>query len=473
MSSPERRTPSLQRRLALGVLAALGLMLVLLTLVLDELVDRELHAYMDDGLHKRAGAIVTFIQTQPERIDLLSGLMTEYQRSSHTDFFQVWDEQGEVLLRSASSAKHTLMRPATWPVTKPVYYNQVLPDGHEGRALAQSFDAIMDGRTVRLTLVVASERAFEDRLETVIDYVLGVGVLLGLVLALIVALWAVRRGLAPVLRVGERMAHRDDSGLPAADALKGVLLPRELQPFAQALDDAFARLHAAIERERRFSSDVAHELRTPLAEIRAAIEVAARAPGDTQATQAAFAASLGAVERMQRAIDTLLLLARYEAGLTTPAPDPLDLPALLDALLDAQAPLAAQRGITLERAYRNGKGTWVRSDIGALERIVSNLLGNAIAYAPEGSSVDVCVQQCGDGGGVVLSVGNLAPDLTAADLAYLGQRFWRKSSAGGTAAHAGLGLALALALAHSLGLRIDFKLTDGRLSVRVLGLAQL
>jgi two-component system sensor histidine kinase QseC len=468
-----RRAPSLQRRLALGVSAALGLILVLLAIALDEVVDHQLHAYMDDSLRKRANAIVTFIQTQPQRIGLLNDLMTEYQRSSHTDFFEVRDAQGDVLLRSDSITHDTPMHPPTWPVTEPLYYDQNLPDGHQGRALAQSFDAVVGGGTRRLTLVVASERAFEDQLETAIDYALGVGVVLALVLTLIVALWAVRRGLAPVLRAGELIAHRDGR-LPSTAVLEGVLLPRELQPFAQALEDAFARLHAAIERERSFSSNVAHELRTPLAEIRAATEVAARAPGDTQAAEAAFATSLGAVERMQRAIDTLLLLTRCEAGLTTLALDPLDLPALLDTLLDAHAPLAAQRGVALERAYRPGNGevTWVRSDVGALERIVSNLLGNAIAYAPEGSRVDVRVQT-EEGGAVALSVSNLAPDLTPADLAHLSERFWRKSSGGSTAAHAGLGLALASALARSLGLRMDFALADGWLTVRVAGLAGL
>jgi two-component system sensor histidine kinase QseC len=241
-------------------------------------------------------------------------------------------------------------------------------------------------------------------------------------------------------------------------------LLRESQSFARTPDAVVTRLHMAIERERRFFSDATHELCMPLAEISAAAEVAARMFGDAQA---AFAVTLEVVERMRRATDTLQLLSRCEAGYFAPALDPLDLPALLDTLLDAHALLAARRGIVFERVY--DAGTQVRSDAGTLERIVSNLLRNAIAYAPEGSHVDVRVQAAGEGG-FALSVSNLAPDLTQDDLPHLVERFWRKSSSS-TAMHPGLGLVLASALAHSLGLHMDFSLTEGRLSARVTGLA--
>jgi len=472
MSSPEK-APSLQRRLTLGLTVALGVILALMSAGLDYLVDSELHAYMNEKLMRRAHSIAAVVEAQSGDLDmLLYRLMPEYRLPNHTDFFEIWDDAGASFFRSETSGiGQGLTRPPAWPATGPLYYDLRLPDGDQGRALALPLDVSINGRAARFTLVVASERILEDRLETGIDYALIAGVALALVLTLSIARWTVRRGLAPVLRAGERIA-RSHGDLPPAGALHDPALPRELRPFTQALDAAFARLRAAIERERSFSLNAAHELRTPLAEIRTVTEVAARMSGDTQAVQAAFADTLGAVERMQRAIDTLLLLARYEAGHASPALDPLDLPALLDTLLDAFAPLAAQRGIVFERAYAAGQ--WVRSDMGALERIASNLLNNAIAYAPQGSRVGVGVQAGeGEGGSVALVISNLAPDLTAGDLANLGMRFWRKSAGGGTAANAGLGLALVQGLARSMGLQIDFELAQGRLSARVTGLTRL
>jgi len=467
MSSSEK-PPSLQKRLTLGLALALGLVLTLMSAVIDYLVDRELHAYMDARLLSHANGIVSIIGTHPEQFDTLHLLMPEYNWPTHTDFFEIRDAAGVSVFRSESSAAGELTPPPVWPDAAPLYYDLRLPDGHLGRALALPLNVNFQGESGRFTLIVARERDFEERLETGIDLALYGGAALALTLILVIARWAVRRSLAPVLRAGARIAP-GDGALPSADALRDPALPLELQPFTRALNAAFARLHDAIEREHRFSLNVAHELRTPVAEIRAAVEVAARLPSDAQARQAAFAACLNAAARMQRAIDTLLLLARHEAGQARLAPDPLDLSALLDNLLTALAPLAAPRDIRFERAY--GPGMWLRSDQGALERIVSNLLHNAITYAPAGSAVAVRVEA-----GITslaLTVDNLAPDLAPDDLPLMGERFWRKSSGGGTAANTGLGLALTLALARSLRLDIDFTLSAGRLTVRVSGLARL
>ena len=455
MSSPEVRMPSLQRRLVIELSISLGLILVLLFLVLDRLVDNELYARMDAGLLERARTIAAFFHAHPEPRELgeLGRLLPEYEMPGHTDFFEVWNADGTTRLRSPSSGNQSIAHPSEMPTGEtPFYFDMILPDGHAGRAVATTLKPHSDP-TDRKLLVVATEREPHDRLERRIHYTLMSGIALALVLAVLIALLAVRRGLTPLLRFGERIARLDSTQPPAKIADEP--LPRELEPFSRALGTAFDKLYATIERERCFSRDVAHELRTPLTEIRTSIETAARKPADQEGTQAAFIASIGAVERMQRAIDALLMLARHEAGLARPALDPLDLSALLKSLLDALQVSARERDIHFECVCP--PNLWIRSDVGSLERIVSNLLRNAIDYAPAGSRVDVGIETLSDGD-IALHVANPAPNLSAEDLGHVGQRFWRKSPSGGTAAHAGLGLALALALAHSLGLELQFTL---------------
>ena len=108
---------------------------------------------------------------------------------------------------------------------------------------------------------------------------------------------------------------------------------------------------------------------------------------------------------------------------------------------------------------------WVRGDLGVIERILSNLLRNALEYAPDGDAI-TCRLERGDAGWL-LSIDNAAPDLREGDLEHLGHRFWRKSSEGGTAHHAGLGLALAFALARAIDLPLRFSLQGGRLTARL------
>lgn len=467
MSSPS--APSLQRRLALELSAALGLLLILLFLGLDLLIDRELYARLDASLRSRANAIAAFLESRPDRHNLatLRQLMPEYELPEHTDFFEVWDARGQTLFRSASSAGRSLARPPAADGGDTRFYDTLLPDGHAGRAIALRVMANLDGRPTPVTLVVATERESIDRLERRIHTLLMAGVALALLLALAIAQLAVRRGLAPVLRYGESVAAHDGEATPGG--FPPSELPKELQPFDAALRSAFDRLYATIERERRFSRDVAHELRTPLAEIRTSIETAMRQPQDRVAADAAFTASVSAVERMQRAIDALLLLVRYESGQAQPALDPLDLGELLRCLEHALQAPAARRELRFENEIP--PGIWVRSDAGALERILSNLLRNAVDYAPARSTVRLAIER--RDGELWLCIRNCAPGLSEVDLANFGRRFWRKSPAGGTSAHAGLGLALAIALARSLSLRLEFALEQGWLVARLGGLPAL
>lgn len=460
MSSPEPRPASLQRRLAVELSLALGFMLVALFFMLDRLVDRQLYARMDADLLDRSHTIATFLRAHPESPGLaeLGRLMPEYEVPGHTDFFEVRNADGSTRVRSPSSGNHALAQPPSPPTaTTPVYFDLSLPDRHAGRAIA----TVLDGDGDSALLVVATERESHDALERHIHNTLMAGIALALVLAVLITLLTVRRGLASLSRFGGRIGTLDGTQPPAS--LASEPLPRELEPFSQVLRSALERLYATIENERRFSRDVAHELRTPLAEIRASVEAAARTPADRDATRAAFATSIDAVERMQRAIDTLLMLARQEAGLAHAAVDPLDLPPLLADMADALSATARERGIHL--ALDLPRHLWVSSDVGALERIVSNLLRNAIEYAPPGSTVAIALEA--GSAGTTLRIANPAPELDADDLPKLGQRFWRKSPSGGTAAHAGLGLALTRALARGLSLELGFTLEEGQLAARL------
>lgn len=469
MSSPEPPSPgtpapSLRRRLALQLSGALGLLLLLLFVALDQLIDHELYARLDAGLLDRARAIAAFLEARPDpgALAALRGLMPEYELPGHTDFFEVWDADGAPRLRSGASAGRELAHPPEPDDGRIVYYDTELPDRHAGRAVAMTVTARLDGRFAPVTLAVATERAPIDSLAHNVHYTLLAGIALATMLATAIALFAVRRGLAPLQRFGAEVAGADVDARALAD-LAHAGLPRELQPFAHSLLSAFDRLHTTIERERRFSRDVAHELRTPLAEIRASTEAAMRSRGDRAATAAAFATSIAAVERMQRAIDTLLLLARHEAGHAPPALDPLDFATLLNGLLDSLEPAAAARGIRFER--HGMAPAWIRSDTGSLERIASNLLRNAIEYSPAGAGIDVTLAAAGDA--VELRIANPVSNLAAEDLANFGRRFWRKSPSGSTSDHAGLGLALARTLAHGLGLQLEFALEAGRLVARL------
>lgn len=456
MSSPEANLWSIRRRLTVRLTFALAAVLALLFVSMDHWIDAGAHDHLDTVLANEArGVTYALNHNDPETLERL---LPHYDIPGHTEFFTVYDANARMVLTSANSHGVAVAAPGRNPQL-PIYYDVLTPDGHHGRALAVALEGHETGRL----LVVATEREAWDNAEGGIHSVLLGGIAVTIIVVVLLVQYVVRGAFAPLLAQGARIATMDTEKPPER---VGEHLPAELAPFAAAFDSGIARLYGAIQRERRFSRDIAHELRTPLAETRVTAEVALN-DGDNAALRSGLITAIAATERMQRSVDTLLALARFESGQEAPALDPLDLARLVAIQIDTMRRSAGANQITL--ALRAPAEVWVHSDIGILERILTNLLRNAVDYAPTGGTVNCSIDQTrhDEQHAYFISIDNQAPQLTQADLVHLGTRFWRKPHEGGTAQHAGLGLALALALARSLGLQLEFELRSERLHVKL------
>lgn len=457
---PDPRPLSIRLRLLLFLCVGLGVLMIVLFVVLDRGVDRQIYGRLDRALQARAHAIAVLLESHPagEALAELQAMSPEYAGGGHTDFLQLWDARGHTLLASDSNSRGDLTPPRAVPANRPRFYDLSLPDGHRGRAIAER--VALQGHHGDAILAVAEEREQVDVLERRVHIALVSGVVLTSLFAVLLAVLAVRGGLRPLLAFGgAAQRSAETAALPAAT------LPRELRPLADALNDAFARLRQALQRERRFARDVAHELRTPLAEIRTAVELARRDAPESPALEGALAAA----ERMRRCIDGLLSLSRYESGMQETQVEPVDLTALLGRSLQLAAGPAQRRHVAVQ--MQAPAECWVQTDPALLERVVDNLLLNAAEYAPANSVVRVHLDD--QGGEARLSIGNRAPDLDADDIERMGERFWRKSPAREASRHGGLGLALAQSLAELLQARLGFRLEDGWLWADLHGLASL
>ncbi|MGB8633937.1 MAG: histidine kinase dimerization/phospho-acceptor domain-containing protein [Rhodanobacteraceae bacterium] len=460
MWSSELRPLSIRLRLLLFLFAGLGVIMIGLFLLLDRSLDRRIYGGLDERLRARAHAITVLLESRPGQNALteLQAMSPEYAGGGHTDFLQLWDAKGKTLLASGSNRDANLTPPSAVPANAPYYYDLTLPDGHHGRAIAVR--VTLQGHSSDAILAVAEERELVDALENQVHVVLVSGVLLTSLVAVLLSFLAVRGGLRPLLAFGS--AARQDA--ESAD-LETQTLPRELRPLANALNGAFGGLRRALQRERRFARDVAHELRTPLAEIRTAVELARRGAHASPALQGA----LDSAERMGRSIDGLLALSRYESGMQATQLEPVDLKALLDRSMQLAAASARRRDVRMNLSAP--PECWSQTDAALVERVLDNLLLNAAEHAPAGSEVQVhmdCTQ-----GRIHLRFGNPAPELDSQDIERLGERFWRKSPAREVSRHGGLGLALARGLTELLRLRLHFRLEHGWLWAELDGLSSL
>jgi signal transduction histidine kinase len=300
--------------------------------------------------------------------------------------------------------------------------------------------------------VVASDSdELDEALSDLAFALLGYGGSLLMVIIVIVPP-LLRRELAPLNALAERAASVNAESLATRFPTDG--LPGELAPICRRLNDLLARLEQSFERERQFSADLAHELRTPIAELRSLAEVALKWPDAREATT--DRETLAIALQMEGVVTRLLMLLRGERGQVPVATDRVALAPLIKSVWQPFTERAAAKDLKV--AVNTADGIEVRTDPVLLRSILTNLIDNAVEYTPRGGSIGA--ESAAKDGRFALRVTNTVDNLTAGDVSHFFERFWRKESARSDSKHAGLGLSLAKTFCECQGLQLGARLVD-------------
>ena len=268
--------------------------------------------------------------------------------------------------------------------------------------------------------------------------------------------WAARRGLQPLRLMKERAsavtAQKLDQRMPVA------AVPVEFADLATSLNAMLARLQDDVERLQAFSSDLAHELRTPINNLLTQTQVSLAQPRTPREYQEILASNAEEFQRLARMVSDMLFLAKTEHGLELPRRERIDLREAVQSLFDFYDAVAEERQIGL---VLRGEAS-VTGDRLMARRAVSNLLSNALRHAPAGSTV--AVDLSADHDAVRLCVVNGGPGIDAALLPRLFDRFFRadKSRQHGEAEGTGLGLSITQAIMAAHGGRVTVQSAPGR-----------
>ncbi len=278
----------------------------------------------------------------------------------------------------------------------------------------------------------------------------GVWPLVGAAPLLAAGLWAlVERLLRPLSRLARQVGERDAAAL---GALPEDGLPDEVAPLVHSLNQLLARLGAALDSQRAFVADAAHELRSPLTALKLQAQLIERAP-DAASRREAQAALVAGVDRATRLVAQLLALARSEPGAAQPPLEPVALLPLARQVLADTAPLAQSRGSRLElNAPGLADDTTLAADPAALAVLLRNLVDNALRYTPAGGRVVVTLQR--EASQWTLQVDDSGPGIAAADRERVFERFVRGDYTGAETG-SGLGLAIVEAIARRHGGQIS------------------
>lgn len=390
-------------------------------------------------------------------------------------FYQTWNLDGETLSKSANLGETDLPRPEMEEETI-IRRTMTLPPmgrvrtvemafgvgrhGEVGSGFGPPSHAGGGGGATPVVVVIARDLSAADAsLKQVLFGIGGAGFLMVGGMALLLKL-ALRNGLKPLDALAAAVADVDPSSLHARFSTGDE--PLELRPIVSRLDSLMDRVEEGFLRERRFGADLAHELRTPIAEMRTKLDLAATWPEER--TDELFGAAQEIARRMQRVVDTMLQLANLEGGADAfPVEDVKLAPIVAETWFPCEV-LAAERHLTADIDCAANATVLGNSEL--WKHIFANLFSNAVDYTGPGGSIRLAMLEHG------ISLSNTVGEAAIENPGQMFERFWRADGSRSDSHHSGSGLSLVQACAQRMGYHASASLEESnaerRLSISII-----
>ncbi len=457
------KAPSIRRTLLLRCGVSVGTLLCLLSASIYLIVRHGLFSELDRSVTQTAALL-------SNQVELENGAITfEWQEGVGTNqvlqdsgLFQYWDETTGTTTRSARLGSLNLPKFCGVhgaPLLKGI---QLPGNGRRARAIGMRIypfvlpeesermrktGRLIDPRSLPYILVVARDATSAYRILNRARWVLSAGTLLSLVIGFLVIHRVIRITLQPIgelaLQMKDRAAHQLDSALELPSEL-----PMELMGLAGNFDTLLARVAAIRERERDFIRHAAHELRTPIAALRATTDLALSQPREAAAYAAHLATCQKTAIELVELVKRLSAISRTDQDGTPALLEPINLAEILTHRLDAFAPPFAERGLQMKRNFPAGPMT-ATGDMTLLKIILNNLLDNVVSYATPDS--EVIIHGTITGNHVEIRISNRTEDLPDNLERLFEPLFRREISRADAGAHLGIGLTLSLQAAAAMG----------------------
>lgn len=401
-------------------------------------LDREDDQFLADIVH----IVRAFLRDRPEdAAGLRQAIEWEWAARRYARVYvRVLDEAGQSLIETAGMS--TELQPDLFPSPIAVSSEPDLgveahgADGALFRVLAARA-AVGSGRGRTRVIQVALDQAREQTLLAEYRQRLWVVLSVSLVACTVVGYGIARRGIRPVREIAQTAERISSSTLNSRIDLTG--LPAELSALAETFNRMLEGLEDSFERLSRFSADIAHELRTPINNLRGEAEVALNRRRTPAEYQEVLASLLEECLRLSQMIDSLLFVARAESPQTEIARERVNISRELSLVRDFYEPAAAEASVNLTVAAPDTLS--VEVDRTLFQRAVSNLVANALGHTPPGGHATIKAVQ--DGATVRVEVLDTGHGIPPEHLSRVFDRFYRIDGSRSAQAR-GLGLGLAI-----------------------------
>ncbi len=432
--------PSLRVKLTVYYLAILAAVLLFFGIASYTILSRSLLAIIDTSLESQASAI-------ERRMNSAQGEGAADDHGATNDQLTISPHLTQIITDRGIIADEMVVKPIYSLTVNLEELNQIawgktrwdilyLKTGEPFRvATRRARDAEGDSYFIRLGESLEPHRKLRARILLVLSIAIPAALLLGSYGGLLLANQALR----PVDRI-TRAAKR----IGAGDLSERVALPPvmdEIGRLATTFNHMIARLEAAFERQRQFTADASHEMRTPLAVMRGDIEITLRRERSAEEYQRVLTSSLEEIIRLSRLVEDLLTLARADAGRTQLHCEEISLDQLCRRMIDYIAPLAAQREQILDYEAPP-EDVVISGDLQRLKQLLLNLLDNAIKFTDARGTIILALGT--EKNEAVMTVRDSGRGIPVEDLPYIFERFFRRSRTTSDKSAAGFGLGLSI-----------------------------
>ncbi|KPJ67463.1 MAG: hypothetical protein AMJ43_04195 [Coxiella sp. DG_40] len=446
---------SIRTFLIINLLFSITLITLLVVIGNFYLDQKEFRNRTDNQLTSVALTLQAIVNENPSVLTKLQRDINEIPKliqitTSSTEHIQykVWNNHNKLLLHSQGTL------PTSTCLNK-IGFNNCTIDNVPWRVYVSHDPAKKD------TIIVAERYSFRDRLATqaardLIIIMLISYPILGLLIWIIIG-----KGLTSIRRVTTEVRQRAASNLQTVDT-RGV--PKEIKPLVNELNKLFERLQAAFQREKRFATNAAHELKTPLAALRTQTQVALNTTNDDERI-AALNKILECVDKSTHTVQQLLILSRMVPESILEQNEPVILNKEATQVIADLVPMARKKNIEIELIAPDKPQTII-GNATAINILLRNLIDNAIRYSPKGGAVQIIIEP--DNKFIVLKVIDSGPGIPKELRKQVFERFYRIIGTQPSGSGLGLSIAQQIAQIHKAKIRLLTPKSGKGLEVRVI-----
>lgn len=455
---------SIRNKITLFTLLCVITILFTGQIVVDRFISSWLAQQYDDALESKARALVTLTKSTGVEVELdfADEFMPEFESSAEAEYFEIFLDSGILLERSRSFEGYTSS--VFIDQADDIYIRDVkLPDGKEGRQISIKFIPQIEDKgsralypeESRLKVIVRVSRERESLNQILLRlHALIISIGLGVVISIVLGVnRAIKSGLRPLIQIKNEISQISPQSIDRR--LNTENQPSELEPIATQFNLVLSEIEKTLVRERQFSSDVAHELRTPVSEIRSLAEVGLRWP-DEKEVSTYFSDIHRSSCHLDTMISNLLHLCRCDEGHFEFEISEVRLGELIGKNCAQLVYESKPKNISFDMTKNRLPVLLV--DVNWFDLLLFNLISNAIAHSPPNTCVKIDVVTESDR--CAIEIRNpILDSLSESDLPHIFDRFWRKDAARTASEHAGIGLSLVKSYAENLDMKVEASIT--------------